>query len=318
MEYREADIRQVAGRAASGDDAVRFLSELRQLRDGAGLGRAELAARAHYPYDSIMAAEAGPGLPDLPVLSAYVRACGGTTEEWEERWRSLTRSQSLPVSAVRNAGRSDAATAGARIGSVSQDVDSPDPSVIIAALNRVAEEMASPSADAVPMSPAAAQSVPDFAPSAASFPSEAEPFPSAPEPKTSDKPAGWDPIRVSSAWPTLRDLPTAAASASGFPDGAGAAAAPPWEATSWGKGPAVPWGKDPLDAASSATGQVGSDSAGSGAADPAASGTARTSTASARSAAPISGAGLSSSRVRVVVLAAVLLCVLGVLLAIFA
>jgi hypothetical protein len=272
-----------------------------------------------------MAAEAGPALPDLPVLSAYVRACGGTTEEWEERWRSLTRSQSLPVSAVRDAGRSDAATAGARIGSVSQVVDSPDPSVIIAALNRVAEEMASPSADAVPMSPAAAQSVPDFAPSAASFPSEAEPFPSAPEPKTSDKAAGWDPIRVSSAWPTLRDLPTAAAtaSASGFPDGAGATAAAPWEATSWGKGPAAPWGKDPLDAASSATGQVDSDSvgsagAGSGTADSAASGTARTSTASARPAAPVSGAGLSSSRARVVVLAAVLLCVLGVLLAIFA
>jgi hypothetical protein len=299
----------VAARAASGDDAARFLSELRQLRDGAGLGRAELAARAHYPYDSISAAEAGPALPDLPVLSAYVRACGGTTEEWEERWRSLTRSQSLPVSAVRDAGRSDAATAGARIGSVSQVVDSPDPSVIIAALNRVAEEMASPTADAVPTSPAAAQSVPDFAPPAASFPSEAEPYPSVAEPKTSDKPAGWDPIRVSSAWPTLRDLPTAAATASatGFPDAAGADTAAPWEA--------APWGTDPLDAASPATGAVGWGGVGSGAADSAAVGLP---TASARSAAPISRAGRSSSRTRVVVLAAVLLCVIGVLLAIFA
>ena len=117
MELRKADVRQVAGYGASGDDTARFLRELRQLRDGAGLGQAELAARAHFPYDSIRAAEVGPALPDLPVLSAYVRGCGGTTEEWEERWRSLTRSPSLPVPASRHAGRSDAATAGARIGS---------------------------------------------------------------------------------------------------------------------------------------------------------------------------------------------------------
>ena len=149
MEHRKADVRQVTGCGTSGDDESQFLRELRQLRDGAGLGHAELAARAHFPYDSIRAAEVGPALPDLPVLSAYVRGCGGTTEEWEERWRSLTRSPSLPVSASRHAGRSDAATAGARIGSVSQVGDSPDPSIIIAALNRVAEEMASPVADAV-------------------------------------------------------------------------------------------------------------------------------------------------------------------------
>src|ERR1700752_1130411 len=129
VEYREADVRQAAGRGASGDDATRFLRELRQLRDSAGLGQAELAARAHFPYDSIRAAEIGPALPDLPVLCAYVRGCGGTTEEWEERWRSLPRSPSLPGPASRNAGRSDAATAGARIGSVAQVGDSPDPSV---------------------------------------------------------------------------------------------------------------------------------------------------------------------------------------------
>ena len=84
MEHRKADVRQVTGHSAPGDDPARFLQELRQLRDGAGLGHAELAARAHYPYDSIRAAEVGPSLPDLPVLSAFVRGCGGTTEEWEE------------------------------------------------------------------------------------------------------------------------------------------------------------------------------------------------------------------------------------------
>ncbi len=142
MEHHKADVWQVAGRGTAGDDAARFLRELRQLRDAAGLGHAELAARAHYPYDIIKAAEAGPSLPDLPILSAYVRGCGGTAEEWEERWRRLTRTPSLPVSASRHAGNSAAATAGARIGAATQVVDAPDPSVIIKALSRVAEEMA--------------------------------------------------------------------------------------------------------------------------------------------------------------------------------
>jgi helix-turn-helix protein len=124
------------------DDPARFLTELRQLRDGAGLEPAELAARAHYPYDRIRAAEAGPALPDLPVLSAYVRGCGGTTEDWEERWRSLTSAQTLPLLAARPAGSSTAASAGARIGSISPAADTPDPSIILAALDRVAEGMA--------------------------------------------------------------------------------------------------------------------------------------------------------------------------------
>ena len=115
------------GRGASGDDPARFLRELRQLRDGAGLGHAELAARAHYPYDRIKAAEVGPTLPDLPVLSAYVRGCGGTTEEWEERWRSLTSAPTLPLSDARHAGGSAAASAGARIGSVPQVARQPRP-----------------------------------------------------------------------------------------------------------------------------------------------------------------------------------------------
>ncbi len=136
------EARQTTACRASGDDSARFLEELRQLRDGAGLGPAELAARAHYPYDCIRAAEAGPELPDLPVLSAYVRGCGGTTEEWEERWRSLTSAPTLPLLPARPAGSSTAASAGARIGSISPASDTPDPSIILAALDRIAEGMA--------------------------------------------------------------------------------------------------------------------------------------------------------------------------------
>ena len=157
MEHRQVEMRQSTSGRSSGDDPARFLKELRQLRDGAGLGPAELAARAHYPYDRIRAAEAGPSLPDLPVLSAYVRGCGGTTEEWEERWRSLTSAQTLPLLSARPAGSSTAASAGARIGSISPAADTPDPSIILAALDRVAEEMAvghpAPTALAPPTTP---------------------------------------------------------------------------------------------------------------------------------------------------------------------
>jgi hypothetical protein len=142
VEHRQVEDRPATSWRASGDEPARFLRELRQLRDGAGLGHAELAARAHYPYDRIKAAEVGPTLPDLPVLSAYVRGCGATTEEWEERWRSLTSAPTLPLLDARPAGCSTAASAGARVGSISPVADTPDPSVILAALDRVAEEMA--------------------------------------------------------------------------------------------------------------------------------------------------------------------------------
>ena len=142
MEHHQVEDRPAGSYRGSGDDPARFLRELRQLRDGAGLEPAELAARAHYPYDRIKAAEVGPMLPDLPVLSAYVRGCGGTIEEWEERWRSLTSAPTLPLVDARPAGCSTAASAGARIGSISPVADTPDPSIIQAALDRVAEQMA--------------------------------------------------------------------------------------------------------------------------------------------------------------------------------
>ena len=142
MKYREAELREVVPSGAPDDDPSRFLRELRQLRNGSGLEHAELAARAHYPCDAILAAEAGPALPDLPVLSAYVRGCGGTVTEWEERWRTLTRSPALTLLPTRDAGGSDAAAAGARIGSVSIAADGHDPAIIMAALGRVASGIA--------------------------------------------------------------------------------------------------------------------------------------------------------------------------------
>ncbi len=149
MEHREAELREDADPGAAGPDAAaRFLRELRQLRVLASLGHAELAARAHYPRAVIEAAESGPSLPELPVLAAYVRGCGGTAEEvatWEDRWRSVTGAKASPLLPAREAGNSDAASAGARIGAVSAAADSHDPAAIMAALDRFAERMATAS-----------------------------------------------------------------------------------------------------------------------------------------------------------------------------
>jgi Helix-turn-helix domain len=231
-----ADGRQVAEYGAPGDGTARFLGELRQLRDGAGLGLAELAARAHFPYDIIRAAEAGPGLPDLPVLSAYVRGCGGAPEEWEERWRSLTRSPSLPLEGARSAGNSAASEAGARISSVAYDADTPDPAVIMAALNRVAEGMAEPGAEEAPQ-PAAASAWPDYPPEAPA--PSAPPLPTRPSgPPTDGRPAGWDPIRVSSAWPALPATPLRPAPPSPPPTSGRPGAGAPWDSAPWADAPA--------------------------------------------------------------------------------
>jgi hypothetical protein len=295
VEHRKADVRQ-GGYGASGDDPALFLRELRQLRDGAGLGQAELAARAHYPYDAIKAAEVGPELPDLPVLSAYVRGCGGTTEEWEERWRTLTRTPSLPVSDARQSVHSDAATAGARINSAAVAGEGPDPSIIIAALSRVAEEMASPSVDAAPVLPAV-QPVPDLPSRETAVPASSPTSPVLP----ARSGTGWDPIRVSSAWPALQHTPTIASAPA---SGAGASDAAPWDA-------ATPWGAAP----ETTSGTPGVDSASASAA---AAGSAAVAPPSGATPAPASRSASSPSRTVMLVLGVVLLCVLVALVAIFA
>jgi helix-turn-helix protein len=137
-----AEPREMRLRDARREGTARFLRQLRELRDQAGLGYAELAARAHYPRDVIKAAECGPSLPDLPVLSAYVRACGGTMAEWEERWRAVAGSPATPLLTARAAGCSEAADAGARVGAASAAADGHDPDRVMAALNRVADGMA--------------------------------------------------------------------------------------------------------------------------------------------------------------------------------
>ena len=208
MEYREAELQEVVPSDVPDDDPARFLRELRQLRNGAGLEHVELAARAHYPCDAILAAEAGPALPDLPVLSAYVRGCGGTVTDWEERWRTLTRSPALTLLPTRDAGGSDAAAAGARIGSVSLAADAHDPAIIMAALGRVANGIAAEPAPARSLfTPASAAKV---AASAAPVLEQASVFAVDSEPATASvsaaAPAASSAPAVSSA-PTVVSIP---------------------------------------------------------------------------------------------------------------
>ncbi len=75
----------------AGDSSLlRFAEELRRLRSKAGLPTyRELAVRAHFSVATLSEAAAGRKLPTLAVTLAYVRACGGDADAWEQRWRAL-------------------------------------------------------------------------------------------------------------------------------------------------------------------------------------------------------------------------------------
>jgi WD40 repeat protein len=71
---------------------------LRQLRDKAGRpGYRQMAARANYSVATLSAAASGRRLPTLEVTLAYVAACDGDLQEWEQRWREAERLTVLPA-----------------------------------------------------------------------------------------------------------------------------------------------------------------------------------------------------------------------------
>ncbi|CAM04110.1 WD-40 repeat-containing protein [Saccharopolyspora erythraea NRRL 2338] len=68
-----------------------FAAELRRLREKAGSPRyRELAQRTHYSVSTLSEAAGGKRLPTLAVTLAYVQACGGERQEWEQRWQGVT------------------------------------------------------------------------------------------------------------------------------------------------------------------------------------------------------------------------------------
>ncbi|PKV83062.1 hypothetical protein [Streptomyces sp. TLI_146] len=66
----------------------RFAFELRKLRsDAGGITYRVLAQRAGYSITALSQAAGGEHLPTLPVVLAYVQACGGDPVVWEARWK---------------------------------------------------------------------------------------------------------------------------------------------------------------------------------------------------------------------------------------
>ncbi|MFI6099559.1 hypothetical protein ACIA8G_28720 [Lentzea sp. NPDC051213] len=68
----------------------RFAADLRTLREKAGKpSYRALGSRAHYSAATLSDAAGGKKLPSLAVTLAYVTACGGDPQEWEQRWRDI-------------------------------------------------------------------------------------------------------------------------------------------------------------------------------------------------------------------------------------
>ncbi|MFJ8965398.1 hypothetical protein ACIRG5_39040 [Lentzea sp. NPDC102401] len=67
-----------------------FAADLRKLREKAGKpSYRALASRAHYSAATLSDAAGGKKLPSLAVTLAYVTACGGDPQQWEQRWRDI-------------------------------------------------------------------------------------------------------------------------------------------------------------------------------------------------------------------------------------
>ncbi|WP_456340623.1 nSTAND1 domain-containing NTPase [Streptomyces mirabilis] len=72
----------------SAGPVARFAAELRKLRaEGGSPTYRSMAQRTSQGASTLSQAAAGERLPTLPVVLAYVQACGGDPQEWEARWR---------------------------------------------------------------------------------------------------------------------------------------------------------------------------------------------------------------------------------------
>lgn len=87
--------------------APRLASELRRLRGQAGAPTYRaMAEDVGLSAPTLSAAASGGRMPTLPVLLAYVRACGGDEAHWEQRWREATADAAEEAEAVEEAATS--------------------------------------------------------------------------------------------------------------------------------------------------------------------------------------------------------------------
>jgi hypothetical protein len=96
--------------AIENDNVAAFARDLRVLRSKAGLDYPDMAEKSHYTMRTLASAAGGLRLPTLPVLIAYVNACGGDVTEWEERWGRLTKSGRRTAQVALMAGGQDQAS----------------------------------------------------------------------------------------------------------------------------------------------------------------------------------------------------------------
>jgi len=87
------------------DNVAAFARDLRVLRSKAGLDYPDMAEKSHYTMRTLASAAGGLRLPTLPVLIAYVNACGGDVAAWEERWGRLTKAGKKGHAALPAAGQ---------------------------------------------------------------------------------------------------------------------------------------------------------------------------------------------------------------------
>jgi hypothetical protein len=57
-----------------------------------------MAARVHYSATTLSVAASGRSVPSLPVVLAYVAACGGDADEWRAKWDAAAGSADTPTS----------------------------------------------------------------------------------------------------------------------------------------------------------------------------------------------------------------------------
>lgn len=78
-----------------------FAADLRALRLQAGSPTYRvLAQQTHYSATTLSEAAGGRRLPTLPVLLAYVRACGGDGDAWQARWQDMVAQQHTNIDAT--------------------------------------------------------------------------------------------------------------------------------------------------------------------------------------------------------------------------
>ena len=85
------------------DGLESFARDLRALRAKAELEYPEMAETSHFTMKTLASAAGGLRLPTLPVAVAFVRACGGNTAEWEERWQKLAATITAEAAKKRHA-----------------------------------------------------------------------------------------------------------------------------------------------------------------------------------------------------------------------